>query len=134
MKNIRTIIKNNWKIIIFILTLLIFLFIAEDVLEKQLFTFDTSLYHFFVKLRNPILNGFFISITHLGGFVALGSISCLGIIFIKNKSDRILICVNIVVSFIMNVLLKYEFARQRPIEDRLISEIGYSFPSGHAMV
>jgi undecaprenyl-diphosphatase len=108
--------------------------ISEDVLEKQIFSIDITIYRLLVSIRSPILNSFFMNITYLGSSIALISVSVLWIIFAKNKSDRLLIFINIITSSISNVLLKYQFARPRPIESRLMAETGYSFPSGHAMI
>ena len=60
-----------------------------------------------------------------------------GIIFaIPKLRNRIAIpvSVTITISFLLNILLKNIFARERPDILRLVSESFYSFPSGHAMI
>lgn len=42
--------------------------------------------------------------------------------------------ITVVISFVLNTILKYIFARQRPSVLRLINETSYSFPSGHSMI
>ena len=41
---------------------------------------------------------------------------------------------NLVLAFILNTIIKLIFARERPIDINLIEEMGYSFPSAHAMI
>ena len=41
---------------------------------------------------------------------------------------------NLVIITILNQLFKFIFERPRPTEYRIITETGYSFPSGHSMV
>ena len=59
----------------------------------------------------------------------------LGFIFLlKNKKDAKYITTNLVLVFLLNRILKLIVARERPSVLRLVSEEGYSFPSGHSMV
>ena len=44
-----------------------------------------------------------------------------------------LVSANAILIFILNVGLKLIFMRERPFELMIITEDGYSFPSGHAM-
>ena len=55
-------------------------------------------------------------------------------IFIKNKKVPIAITLNLIISTALNVLLKNIINRPRPDGYRIISETGYSFPSGHSMI
>lgn len=73
-------------------------------------------------------------ITNLGGvYVLIAATIILGI-FIKNNRVKHAIIINIIIITIFNQLLKYIVQRPRPIENRLIKESGYSFPSGHSMI
>ena len=73
-------------------------------------------------------------ITNLGSAFALIVITLLIILFFKNKKYGILTGINLLVVFLFNLVLKFIFARPRPIDINLIEESGYSFPSAHAMV
>ena len=42
--------------------------------------------------------------------------------------------INLLISTVLNIILKNVVQRPRPNEFRLITETGYSFPSGHSMV
>lgn len=133
MEKIKETIKTKYKWIIFAIVLIIFLAIAEDVFEKEIFEFDGAIYSFLVSHRNSVLNTFFKGITQLGSGIVLVPLTILCMIFIKNKKYKIMMPINIFLVVGMNWLLKHFFVRPRPNELRLIEETGYSFPSGHAM-
>lgn len=58
--------------------------------------------------------------------------SVLVIIFWKKIRKAFLI--NLILVFMLNYILKLIFSRTRPIDINIITETGYSFPSGHAMI
>lgn len=133
MKKIKELIIKNYKWIIFFLFFVIFLAIAEDVFEQEIFEFDSVVYKFLVNNRNEVLNNFFKIITQFGSAIVLIIITILCVIFIRDKKYKILVPANLVTIAIINIVLKNFFLRPRPDELRLIEETGYSFPSGHAM-
>ena len=133
MKKIKELIIKNYKWIIFFLFFVIFLVIAEDVFEQEIFEFDSVVYNFLVNNRNEVLNNFFKIITQFGSAIVLIIITILCVIFIRDKKYKILVPANLVTIAIINIVLKNFFLRPRPDELRLIEETGYSFPSGHAM-
>lgn len=133
MKKIKELIIKNYKWIIFFLFFVIFLAIAEDVFEQEIFEFDSVVYNFLVNNRNEALNNFFKIITQFGSALVLIIITILCVIFIRDKKYKILVPANLVTIAVINIVLKNFFLRQRPNELRLIEETGYSFPSGHAM-
>ena len=73
-------------------------------------------------------------ITWFGSAQALIIILCLIFIITKNKKITFFATCNLIIITIFNQLLKFIMQRPRPIEYRIISEDGYSFPSGHSMV
>ena len=133
MKTIKELIIKNYKWIIFFAFFVIFLAIAEDVFEQEIFEFDSVVYNFLVDNRNNVLNNFFKIITQFGSALFLIIITILCVIFIRDKKYKILVPANLVTIAIINIVLKNFFLRPRPNELRLIEETGYSFPSGHAM-
>lgn len=133
MDNIKELIKNKYKWIIFAMVSIIFIAIAEDVFEKEIFAFDGIIYNFLLNHRNNILNNFFKIMTNFGSAEFLIPLTILCIICIKNKKYKIMLPVNLIVIASLNIILKNVFVRQRPNELRLIEETGYGFPSGHAM-
>ena len=133
MDNIKELIKNKYKWIIFAMVSIIFIAIAEDVFEKEIFAFDGIIYNFLLNHRNNILNNFFKIMTNFGSAEFLIPLTILCIICIKNKKYKIMLPVNLIVIASLNIILKNVFVRPRPNELRLIEETGNSFPSGHAM-
>ena len=133
MKTIKELIIKNYKWIIFFAFFVIFLAIAEDVFEQEIFEFDSVVYNFLVDNGNDVLNNFFKIITQFGSALFLIIITILCVIFIRDKKYKILIPANLITIVIINIVLKNFFLRPRPNEFRLIEETGYSFPSGHAM-
>ena len=129
----KKIIKKNYKNLILFILLFIFILIAKEVFQNEIFHSDQVLYDFLVSHRNPILNIFFMAITELGSAEILIIIAILSMIFIKNKLYKILVPINLAVIALVNQILKHIFVRPRPNELRLIEENGYRFPSGQAM-
>ncbi|MFX3635158.1 MAG: phosphatase PAP2 family protein [Candidatus Pristimantibacillus sp.] len=54
-------------------------------------------------------------------------------VVLKHRKEIILFVVTICGSALLNVVLKLFFQRERPTLNQIISEAGYSFPSGHSM-
>lgn len=131
----QKILKRTLKWTILLICVIIFLKILEDVFEKDKLIIDTIVYNFVVlKLRMEPLTTIMKIITNLGGAYFLIGITILSIIFLKDKKISLLISLNLVISTILNILLKNIIQRPRPEGYRLIEETGYSFPSGHSMV
>lgn len=95
---------------------------------------DNSVYSFLAQKINPSITGIMTFISFLGSAITVIVLS-LGFIFLlKNKRDAKYITINLALVFLLNRILKLIVARERPNVLRLVSEEGYSFPSGHAMV
>lgn len=58
--------------------------------------------------------------------------SCL--VIVLWKKIRKVFLINLLSVFTLNYILKLIFSRERPIDINIITETGYSFPSGHAMI
>ena len=134
MERIKQIVKRNIRWIILLISLVAFIAIAEDVWEKEVLSFDTSIYQIVsIFICQPITSVFKV-ITNLGSAIPLIAISIATILFLKNKNYGKYISINLVVITILSVLMKNIFQRPRPTEHRIIDETGYSFPSAHSMV
>lgn len=135
LKKIGKALKKNYKLIILLICIIIFLAIIEDVFEKETMTIDLFIYKIIVQnMRNDVLTNVFKVITNFGGVYCLIIISILSAIFIKDKKIASSIPLNLVIITILNVVLKNIVERPRPEGYRLINETGYSFPSGHSMI
>lgn len=127
--------KKNYKFIILLVCIIIFLAIMEDIFEKETMMIDLIIYKVIVQnMRNNILTSIFKVITNLGGVYCLIIIATLLTIFIKDKKIAFSIPLNLIIITILNLFLKNIVERPRPIGYRLIDETGYSFPSGHSMI
>ena len=56
------------------------------------------------------------------------------LVIILWKKIRKAFLINLILVFMLNYILKLIFSRARPIDINIITETGYSFPSGHAMI
>lgn len=135
MDKIRLFIKNNFIWIILFICLIGFCFLAEEVYNKEIIKIDILGY----KTLSTLLMSDFATtiskiITNFGGAICLILVSFILLLVIKNKRIGLSIAGNLLISTVLNLLLKNILQRPRPTEYRLIDESGYSFPSGHSTV
>lgn len=97
-------------------------------------TIENSIYEWLIKLMSPTTTAIMVFTSFLGSAITLITLSIAFIFLIKDKKYSKLIIINLVVSFILNRILKLIIARPRPPRLQLVLESGYSFPSGHSMV
>lgn len=134
MYKIKDIIKNNYKFIILLISLVLFLFLAEDVFNKDIVKCDIIGYSIIKSFINSSNTQFMKVITWFGSATCLILLTIILFIVLKNKITGFLIAINLVIVTILNQLLKFVLQRPRPDDYRLIDESGYSFPSGHSMI
>ena len=134
-KKIINIIKTNYKWILFLICLIIFIFLSGKVIEYQIMKQDITFYNilrkYFIK---DSITPYMKIITNFGGATCLITITILLLILIKNKKIGLITLNNLVAITILNQILKIVLKRPRPTEFRIINETGYSFPSGHSMI
>lgn len=114
--------------------IILFVMLAVCVQTEIVTSFEGWAYSEAVKNMSPVFILRMKGVTHLGDSAAI-IVFCLGL-FIVSKTRKIValpISIAVISSAVLNVALKHIFARSRPDILRLISESGYSFPSGHAM-
>lgn len=134
MNKVKEFLISKWKWIIFAIALVFFLAIAEDVFEQEIMKIDTIAYTFAVEnLRTDWLTKVMNFITNLGSLYAFIVICLMSEIILKNKKIGIIMFGNLALIYCVNILLKHIVQRPRPDGYRLITESGYSFPSGHSM-
>ena len=124
--------KKKYLIIISIL-LLIFLSMLGVVLFDKNLVFDSSIYETLIRFRCSFLDKFFKIITWFGNPVTIIGVVVIFIAIFRNK-DSLLLTISALDSVIVNTIIKHIVKRDRPNILRLVSESGYSFPSGHAMI
>ena len=134
-RRIRKIILFGFFSIIALSLLLEFMFIAIDVRGNRFAEFDEKCINFALSIRTDWLTVIFRIITNLVNPIVIGIVGFCILIFAKNRrifSFQLFLNMGIVA--ILNLVFKYFFVRNRPDEIfHLVSETGYSFPSGHAM-
>lgn len=116
-------------------TLLIFLKIGKNVLEREIISFDQFVTHFIYSFRSPFMNEVMGTISFLGGdiFLSLAIIVAICILLAKHKKDALVFAFILVTGIGLNIFLKNFFQRARPDFFPLFHEPSYSFPSAHAM-
>jgi len=134
MKNKTIFFKKNLKWIFAFVSLILFFLIIRNVYKENIIDFDNFYYNNIRFLINDRMTFFVKILTSLGSAFSLISLTVLVMLIFKNKKYGILTGINLLTIFLFNLLLKFLFARPRPIGINLIEENGYSFPSAHAMV
>jgi membrane-associated phospholipid phosphatase len=111
--------------------------LAEEVLEKEAFAFDTSFLLWLHQFANPSLDNLMLFITNIGNpkTVVIVAGLTVGILWWRRYQIEakifVLTCLG---GFILNTGLKLFFSKPRPqLWKLLISEKSFSFPSGHAL-
>lgn len=126
----KELIIKNMKWIILFISLVIFIAIAEDMLEKEIFKIDFVTYDFILKyLRNNVLTFVLKIITNLASAFFLIAMCIITFTVVKNKKYGLCISANLILVTAINLILKNIVQRPRPNEFRIIDETGYSFPS-----
>lgn len=120
------------KKLIGLISFIIFIILLIIILKNEQIIIDNYIINIF-KNKNNILTNIMKTITFLGSATGIIIITILLLITIKNKKIKNLIILNLIISTILNQILKYAIQRPRP-NNPLIQEIGFSFPSGHSMV
>ncbi|SRR5258708_2392136 len=113
----------------------IFLKLGEDVLTKDVVSFDSSITHFIYTFRTPLMTSIMNTISFFGGEMFLGIAIIITIILLirKHRKDALIFSFILFFGLGLNLLLKDFFQRPRPHFLSLVHEYSYSFPSGHAM-
>lgn len=121
----------------FVVPLLFFVLLAEDVAEQEIFPFDRPVMLWLHSVSTPSLTAVMEAVTLLGGIVvvpvaatgAAVALWCRG-----SRRNATLLTAAVVGSTLLNTALKSVFQRSRPdFWEHLVTENSYSFPSGHAM-
>lgn len=113
-----------------------FIEISGELKENELVTFDRTVIHFVQNFISDRLTELMMFITFLGSINWLAFAVIAGTLilwFLKKYSLSIFLGVSSGLGAVFNILLKNIFQRERPDIQPLISEQGFSFPSGHSM-
>ena len=127
--------RNNLRVVATLVAALIFVWLLGEVASGEILRLDTLAYQVFVEhLRSDTLTSFMQAFTSLASIVVLAVLAAVIAALAPGKAPGWCVSVNLVCVVLLNTVLKYLVQRPRPDGFRLISETGYSFPSGHSMV
>lgn len=124
--------KKKYLILISIFLFIFLLMLGVVLFDKDL-VFDKAIYNFIISFRSDTLDQFFKTITVFGNPLSVVIVVVLFVLIFRNK-DSLLLIISALDSVIVNAIIKHIVRRDRPSVLRLISQGGYSFPSGHAMI
>lgn len=118
---------------------LVFGELADEVFEDELFTqFDLAFGQFILTSSSVVGVRLFFTITQLGGVYFLTAAMIFMSLWLwteERRRDILFLLLAVGGGILINLLIKGLFARARPAFDQIFyQEIGYSFPSGHAML
>jgi len=113
--------------------LLLFVVLSVLTLCGVLDGFETAVYNLISKSFSANMTAAVKVITYGGSFIFLCSLIVLFVILPQTrKRFGWIVALTTIISAILNAVLKAVFRRPRPSGLALISESGFSFPSGHA--
>ena len=121
---------------ILIVTLISLFAVIVVLLETgRIIRIENMVYNLLSQYINPIFTVIVKIITNIGGPVLITMI-CLVLLLLHatRKKYGVPVFVTVVISFLLNCILKNIFLRPRPNILRLVTETSYSFPSGHSMI
>ena len=124
------------KYLNFILTaILVFIVIGLLILIKTgyIVGFDNAVFNFVTINENLFLENMYKTFTFLASTTFIVIVCILIILFLKNKKMALCIVGSVIISTIVNNVLKLIIRRERPLVRRLVEEKSFSFPSGHTM-
>jgi len=100
-------IKACIKWIIFVICLVIFLEILENIFQDEIGHFDNAIYFRISKFISPAVTSIFKVITNFGGVFGVITIAICVLLFVKNKKYGIYASVNLAIIAIINQVLKH---------------------------
>lgn len=128
-------VKKNILIVIGFIATIVFLALMVEILQGDVIAFDNAAYELIVvHMRRSWLTPIMQSISELALPVVLAVMLLAVEAFAPGKKPGACAACNLVLVVMLNLILKEIVHRPRPDGFRLISETGYSFPSGHSMI
>ena len=126
--------KSKNKLILSSIFLVLFIVVLILFLTNNVTTFDNKIYDYIIKYRSNRIDYLMKSITQFGNTVPVIIIILVLMITLTSRREVFLIGFNTILTVSTNQILKHIICRPRPSHIRLITEHGYSFPSGHSMI
>ena len=125
--------KNIIELGIALIFLILFLIILYAVLTKKISSLDQFVYDKISRLINPTNTKIMKCITFFGSVIGIIFGLFISYFFLESKFDKTFLTLIMLGEAALNNLIKVIIKRPRPIINPLVTETGYSFPSGHTM-
>jgi membrane-associated phospholipid phosphatase len=111
--------------------------LCQEIWEKESFRFDTAVLLGIHRWANPVFDQLMLGITRLGNpevVVVVVAASWVWLVRRRQWRTSVLLLFTCLGTLMLNQGMKLVFARPRPLLwPRLIPEVSYGFPSGHAL-
>lgn len=122
--------------LIIIFSIIVFIILGILASNNLTIAFDNFIYNMIELVKCDPLTKFLKILTSLANYkcILFYNICIVIYILVTKKSKLLLIPCNSILSVIFNNIFKLIFQRNRPSLIALITETGYSYPSGHAMI
>jgi len=111
----------------------IFFLILFNLDSKTLKIFDEYIYLLVQTINTPFTTFFVKIVTSLASPEVVLFLVVLCLIFIKSSRIKKIIVMNSIVTVVLNQFIKSVVERSRPEAWMIVDEVGFSFPSAHAM-
>ncbi len=142
MKLVNKIRSHEWHLLlrwmlglgIVLVAVWVYFDLAEDVLVREAFVWDSPIIMAIHQFSSPGLDSFMLAITQMGQWGAILIAIGASIYFAKHRDllDSAAVLFSLGAGVTINALLKILFMRPRPaLFIPLVNEPGFSFPSGH---
>ena len=133
--DIRHNLRSNKWVVLFVVAVVLFLAVLQNMLAGDILRLDYYAYRIFVvRMRRAWLTPIMQSISELALPVVLLVMLLAVQAFAPGRRPGLCALCNLVGVVVLNQVFKMLVQRPRPEGFRLIAESGYSFPSGHSMV
>lgn len=122
-------------VVLFLLTLFVFVAIADEIVLEHENSFDTSIAKAIMSLDSPLATKIFATITFFGSSTFLLPAYSLLILYYlirRHWNHAADVAAIGITSIGLLYLLKNIFKRQRPLDPLINNVTGFSFPSGHS--
>ena len=135
MQHLRDVLWKNKRTVTVAAAIVIFLAVLQNVRSDDFLRLDRAAYVVLVlHMRTPLLTNIMEGFSSLSSPVVILGMLLMVTAFAPGRRPGLCAAVNLACVVLINQVLKNIVQRPRPEGFRLISEVGYSFPSGHSMV
>jgi len=133
--------KMTWKYVttifsIIVLFIIFFIFVASRIQGAEIIAFDKIIIDFVQSFQTDATTKWTIVLTDMGSikFISIAIVVGAGLLCLYKKfSLAVFLILAPSLGGLLNKFLKWIFKRERPDILPIITEHGYSFPSGHSM-